>query len=363
MEEHFIYKNGKKLKYGYTTGSCATAAAKAATIILLTGKTIDTIKIATPKGWDLILQVIDIHRTKDTVSCTIVKDGGDDPDITSGLKIIATVKKNSNGEINISGGKGVGIVTKKGLGIEIGKSAINKTPLKTIHDEVLSITKGKTGIDVEISVPKGEEIAKKTLNGKLGIIGGISIIGTSGIVEPMSEEAFKDSLAVELKMAVSEGEKKVVFVPGNYGIDFCKANKINDNVILRTSNFIGFMLEKACEYGIEEIILVGHIGKLIKVAGGIFHTHSKMADARMEILVAHLVEMGAATSFLQKILHSNTTEEAVGYIVDTKYEKVFELIVQSIKRKCQERVYGKLSVEVILFSSEIGELAHTQKIK
>ena len=359
--ERYTYKNGKKMRYGYTTGSCATGASKAGAIMLLSNKKINHIKIDTPKGWELNLTINNVEVNSEFAICSIVKDSGDDPDITNGMSLFAKVSKCKSG-INITGGVGVGRVTKSGLSIAVGESAINPVPLKMIKKELqetFELYNYKEGMNVVIYIPEGEELALKTFNPKLGILGGLSVIGTTGIVEPMSEEAFKESLALELKMIKTT---KLVLVPGNYGRDYCLNKNIKSEIILKTSNFIGYMFEQVCKYDITDVLFVGHIGKLIKVAGGIFHTHSRVSDARLDILVSHLVRVDATNKQLRHVLSCNTTEEAVNYIYEENLEKVFDLIVESIKFRVQSHIYDKYNVEVVLFSQDKGKLAQTNNV-
>ncbi|SET24072.1 cobalt-precorrin 5B C1-methyltransferase [Natronincola peptidivorans] len=356
--DKYMIKNGKRLQYGYTTGSCAAAASKAAANMLMTGEPLEEITIATPKGWDLKLRVIDPKIEGPWASCSIKKDAGDDPDVTHGLLIYSKVKWRQDNKINIQGGRGVGRVTKKGLPAAVGKAAINPIPLQMIEKEVREMIGYEKGLDIEIFVPKGEEIAKKTFNPRLGIEGGISILGTSGIVEPMSEEAWKDSLGLEIAMLKEEGIDKLIFVPGNYGRDLVKNTyQFQDKYIIKTSNFIGFMLDKAVEHGIKQILLVGHLGKLAKVAGGIFHTHSRVADGRREILAAYLALLGASPHEVKTVLTSNTTEEAVSYIRQIKKEKIFPILAQKITEKTRERTEEKVQIGSVIFTMEEGILA------
>lgn len=360
--DKYIVKKRKKLRYGFTTGSCAAAAAKAAVKMLFTGKEIEHIDIDTPKGWKLNLEVEDVKLTNEFVSCAITKDSGDDPDITNGIKVYAKVQAIES-NIVVTGGKGVGVVTKKGLSVEVGNPAINPVPMEMIKTEVSKVLPENKGVKIEISVPKGEEIAKKTFNPKLGIIGGISIIGTSGIVEPMSEEALKDSLALELPIMKENNCDEIIFCSGNYGQDFVKNNGLNADRIVKTSNFIGFMLDKALEVGIKKIFIVGHIGKFIKVAGGIFHTHSSVADARMEILAANCAMLGAPKALIEKIMNSITTEEAVEYIYEYNFEAVFDIIAQKISDRCKTRVYDEIEIGCLIFSQNKGQLGICKKGK
>lgn len=361
--ERYVLKNGKKLRYGYTTGSCAAAAAKASAIMLKSKGKIDEVEIDTPKGWNLKIQIHDSDFNGKKASCSVVKDSGDDPDVTNGLKIFAEVTSTGRKNIEIIGGKGIGKVTKEGLSLEPGEWAINPTPRKMILEAIRKIFP-KGGYRVKLWIPKGEEVAKKTFNPRLGIEGGISIIGTSGIVEPMSEEAFKESIRLEMKMAMANKKQEIIFTFGNYGINFCKKNGINEKNIIKTSNFLGDMLDEAVEYGIKEILIVGHIGKLVKVCGGIFNTHSKVADCRMEILAAYTGINGGDKKLIKNIMESNTTEDSVRILKSQKQVNsgvVYEDIVNVIKNKCTKRIHNKINIEVVMFSQIEGILGMTIK--
>lgn len=362
MDKYVVY-NGKKLRYGYTTGSSATAAAKAATMILTSeiNKEIEEISIMLPTLEEIVIKVKIIEKTNKYVIASVIKDGGDDPDITNGIEILAKVSRREDSLINIYGGVGVGKVTKKGLPIEVGKSAINPVPLKMIRDSVLEFV-NNTGFDIEIIVPDGVETAKKTLNSKLGIIDGISILGTTGIVKPMSEDAFKDSLAIELKSILTQREsKEIIFTFGNFGKKFAVEKLGRDeNKIIIISNFVGFMIDKACEYGVEKIEFIGNIGKFVKVSGGIFHTHSRVSDARLEILSSNALLCGESRVNLLKIMSSNTTEEALNYI---EKKEVYLLLSEKAKDKCESharRNGAELEVSTLIFSNEKGELARSK---
>ncbi|QOR36735.1 cobalamin biosynthesis protein CbiD [Clostridium sp. 'deep sea'] len=357
MLNKFINKGGKKLRYGYTTGSCATAAAKAATKMLLTQKPLKTVLIDTPKGWRLELNIHDIEISKDFVSCSVIKDSGDDPDITNGIKVFATVSLNES--LKIIGGKGIGVVTKKGLSVAVGEPAINPVPRQMIINEVSKVLPENKAVLIKISVPNGEQIAQKTFNPNLGIVGGISIIGTSGIVEPMSQQALKESLALELNIQVESGNKALVFVPGNYGFSYALSLNVDSNKIIKTSNFIGFILDKAEEIGLQRILIIGHLGKLVKVAGGIFQTHSKYADARMEILAAYCASIGASSILTNEILNCNTTEQAVELIKDNKLTKVFNILANKVANRATKRTHDSLKIECIIFSQGFGELGRS----
>ena len=292
------------MRYGFTTGSCAAAASKAAAYMLLTGKRKTEITIETPKGIPYTAQLINIVRSEKEVSCAVEKDGGDDPDITTGALIYAKVsygvlaleEKQGSPQIVIDGGIGVGRVTKSGLDQPVGNAAINHVPREMIEKEVLqvcSLMDYKGSLMVEIFVPEGEYLAEHTFNPRLGIVGGISILGTSGIVEPMSNQAILDTIKVELNQRMAQGYDYVAVSPGNYGLDFMKKTYGYDlDKSVKCSNFIGDTIDMAIELGFQKMLLTGHIGKLIKVSGGIMNTHSKEGDCRMELIVASAVKCG-----------------------------------------------------------------------
>ncbi|MGN0351970.1 MAG: cobalt-precorrin-5B (C(1))-methyltransferase CbiD [Roseburia sp.] len=350
------------MRYGFTTGSCAAAAAKAAAYMLLTGKRKEEITIDTPKGIPFQAKVEEIKREEKKVSCAVQKDGGDDPDVTSGAYVYAEVSLEAEGrEIRIDGGVGVGRVTKPGLDQPVGNAAINHVPREMIEKEVREICEladYKGGLFVEISIPKGVELAAQTFNPRLGIVGGISVLGTTGIVEPMSTKALLDTIKVELKVKQAAGYAAIAISPGNYGLDFMKkAYHYDLDSSVKCSNFIGDTLEMIAELGFKEVLLLGHIGKLVKVAGGILNTHSKEGDCRMELLAAAAIKSGMETAVLQEILKAVTTEEAI-HIIDAegKKEEVMSHIMEQIMFYLQKKVAGRFRIECIVYSNEFGEL-------
>ena len=362
--EEYVYIDGKKYKRGYTTGSCAAAASKASVYMLLTKEKIYDINIDTPKGIPLTLSVRNIEISDDYAICSIEKDGGDDIDATHKMNIFAKAELIDNlddEEILVTGGKGIGLVTKKGLSVEVGKHAINPIPMKMIKSEVKNVirekedfTENNKSIKITIFAPEGEEIAKKTFNPRLGIVGGISILGTSGIVEPMSDEGWKKSLSVELEMKKAQGLDKIILVPGNHGEEFIK-DKLNLDMkyVVRTSNFIGYMLKEAQRIGYKKILMAGHIGKYIKISAGIFNTHSKVADARSEILISNLAMMGAPFEFLKKIESCVTAEGAVEIINDSEYTDFYDLISNKCKYKIDQYLLDEdIDVGVMMFTMD-----------
>ncbi|ABX41749.1 cobalt-precorrin-5B (C(1))-methyltransferase CbiD [Lachnoclostridium phytofermentans] len=368
LEDLYILKDNKKLRYGYTTGSCAAAAAKAATLMLLCKTEVHYVDLMTPKGIRLNLKILDIIMEEDSVTCAVQKDSGDDPDVTNGIMVYAKVSKNEEGTVCIDGGIGVGRVTKAGLEQPKGNAAINRVPRQMITDAVMEVCDENdyaSGINVEIIIPQGVEIAKRTFNPNLGIVGGISVLGTSGIVEPMSEAALIESIRVEMKMAVANGAEYLLLSPGNYGADFTKENLSIPNVqSIKFSNYVGEAIDIANELGVKGILFISHIGKFIKVAGGIMNTHSKYADARMEILAANAVLAGASIHTLEEILKCVTTDEALAILeLSGITEKTMEHVVEKIKHYLNRRAYESMEIGAIIFSNEYGILGQTENAK
>lgn len=356
-------KNGKRLRLGYTTGTCAAAAAKAAAWMLLTGKRKEKVLLKTPKGISLELDVLDISMEPHRVSCAIEKDGGDDPDITMGTYIVATVECISKTDIVVDGGGGIGRVTRRGLDQPIGAAAINSVPRQMIREnleEVCRLVDYRGGLSVIISAPDGERLAKRTFNPRLGIEGGISILGTTGIVEPMSEKALVDTIAVELRQRRANGANYVLLTPGNYGSDFVRMGlNVDATIAVQSSNFIGDTLNLCCEMGFRGALLVGHIGKLVKIAGGMLNTHSKYGDCRMEILAAYAGACGLKRDDLEGILGCVTCDDALRILQDNHCrEEVLSRLTERIHFHLSHR-REKLEIGVIMFSKEYGLLDKT----
>lgn len=334
-----VWHNGKALRKGYTTGSCATAAAKVAALMVLRQHIIHQVSIVTPSGVTLRLNVESPHIEGHQGIAAIRKDGGDDVDATHGMLIFARVTLNDGGEIVLSGGEGVGTVTRKGIGLPVGSAAINRTPRQTIEAAVREVIGPSRGADVEIFAPEGEERAQKTYNSRLGILGGISIIGTTGIVTPMSEESWKRSLSLELEIKREAGLERVVLVPGNHGERFVREQMgLSSDIVVTMSNFVGYMIEEAVRLGYRQIVLIGHPGKLVKIAAGIFHTHSHIADARMETLVAHLALLGAPYELLQKVSECDTTEAAMEHIDAAGFGHLYNHLAQRICQRVMQNL-------------------------
>jgi cobalt-precorrin-5B (C1)-methyltransferase len=271
-----------------------------------------------------------------------------DPDVTKNLKICADVKITDSNKITVNGGKGVGVVTKPGLQVPVGNHAINPIPRQMIKSNLQKILPSEKGAEVTIFVPHGEEIAKKTMNSRLGITGGISILGTTGIARPMSSHAYKESLACQIDVAVAEGFEDLVFVPGNIGERIAKEIlDVNEDQIVQMGNFVGFMLEKALEKGVSKITLLGHAGKIIKIAAGIFNTKNSVADGRREIIAAYCGLLGADKELIDEIFRSKTTEDMIDILdKENMTFDVFSKIGKAVKEKCHER--AKIDFEVII---------------
>jgi len=360
-DDSYVFVNNKKLKRGHTTGTCAAAATKAATEALLTGKPVESVKIHTPKGITLDLPVEDMQFGDSYVSCAVRKDGGDDIDATHGTLVYSKVSKAPSG-INIDGGVGVGRVTRRGLDQPVGNAAINHVPRSMIKEAVEDVrfsSEYEGGFDIVISVPEGMEIAKKTFNPRLGIEGGISILGTSGIVEPMSETALINTIKVEMNMR-AQGNKVLLVVPGNYGKEFSQSLPgIDPEKAVKCSNFIGEMLDYACEIQ-RDIVLVANLGKLVKVAAGIMNTHSRNADARMEILAANAAMAGASMPNVQRIMGCISTDDALEVINDENLiGEVSKLLIEKIEFYMNHRTGGAIRTSAVMFSSVYGLLGKT----
>lgn len=363
--EEYQFSQGKNLRCGYTTGSCATAAAKAAATMLLTGERVDSVRIDTPKGITLNLEPLQVELAENYVSCAIRKDSGDDPDDTNGILVFAKVERAVEPGVHIEGGVGVGRVTKPGLACTVGGPAINPTPRRMITSEVSSVMEqtGYTdGLMVTISIPEGVEIAKKTFNPRLGIIGGLSVLGTSGIVEPMSEKALIETMYVEMRAQKARGNKDLLVFFGNYGEDFTRdVMQLDLEGAVTCSNFVGELLDYAVYLGFETLLLIGHSGKLVKLAQGVMNTHSKYADCRTELFALQAMFHGASVEVGKEIYGCLTTDEVTKILKrEQLFEPVMEQVTQKIDFYMQHRVHGKIKTAAFMFSNVYGILGKTE---
>lgn len=364
LEDYYVIRGNKKMRFGYTTGSCAAAACKGATEILLSGQKRETVSLMTPKGILLTLQLKDIHTEPGKVTCAIQKDAGDDPDTTNGILVYATVQKTKTLGILLDGGIGVGRVTKAGLSQKIGEAAINPVPKAMILREATETAEKydyEGGLKIIISVPEGVEIGKKTFNPRLGIIGGISILGTSGIVEPMSEAALIQSIHVEMKQHFSQGEEYILATPGNYGADYLREHMdLPYERNIKCSNYVGETIDMAIDMGVKGILFISHIGKFIKVAAGIMNTHSHCADARMEVLASNAIRAGAPLECAKEILNASTTDEALDIL--NRYQitqQTMKEILDRIQFYLNHRSYEQILLGAVIFSNTCGYLGQT----
>ena len=369
LEDYYVIRNQKKLRFGYTTGSCAAGAARGAVRLLLGEDEISEVELMTPKGILLHLEILDRKRSENAASCAVRKDAGDDPDTTNGIRVYAKVEKflirsDMEDRIVIDGGIGVGRVTKPGLSQKVGEAAINPVPRAMILQAVEEIADQyhyEGGLKVTISVPEGEKIARKTFNPRLGIVGGISILGTSGIVEPMSEKALIDSIRVEMSQHAAMGEQYMLVTPGNYGADYLRehmALPFEKNI--KCSNYVGETIDMAVDMGVKGILFISHIGKFVKVAAGIMNTHSHSADARMEVLCSNAIRAGGDLACARSILQCNTTDEALRVLDENHILKeTMKEITDRIQFYLDHRSYQQILLGAVIFSNEYGYLGQT----
>lgn len=360
--ELYTYVNNKRLRRGHTTGTCAAAASKAAAEAVLSGRHVDRVTIATPKGITLELPVEDLSFDSTHARCAVRKDGGDDIDATHGTLVYSDVTLTES-RIDIDGGKGVGRVTRRGLDQPPGNAAINRVPRAMIREALEDVASSFSyggGFSAIISVPEGEEIAGKTFNPRLGIVGGISILGTSGIVEPMSETALIDTVKTEMNLRAAEGNRVLLVVPGNYGKDFSdNIPGIDADFAVKCSNFVGEMLDHACELGVD-VVLVSNLGKMVKLAAGIMNTHSRNADARMEVLAANAAVAGASMETVLRIMECISTDDALEVLdAEGLIPRVCEVMMPKIEYHMNHRTGGAIRTSAVMFSSVYGLLGKT----
>ena len=359
MTDEFVFRGGKMLRCGYTTGSCAAAASKAAAEMLLSGNMIASVGLLTPKGITLTLDVLEAVIGEDFASCAIKKDSGDDPDITNGILVYARVERAERGTA-IKGGEGIGRVTKPGLDQPVGEYAINSVPRRMIADavnEVASVYGYKGGFSVTVSIPGGEELAKRTYS----IEGGISVIGTSGMIEPMSNAALVDTIRTEVKMRKAEGHENLFFTLGNYSENFITRTMPFDiDKSVKCSNFIGEAVDAALEHGFRGILIIGHIGKLVKLGAGIMNTHSAQADGRMDVLVTCGVLAGADIGTLRRLPECATVDAALDILDAAGYmEKTLDILAERAGYYLNAKVKGTANIAALMFSDKHDILVKT----
>lgn len=397
--ERYVFRNQKQLRCGITTGTCAAAAAQAAAGLLLNGLRRERVQVHTPKGITAEVLVSLTEESQDRVEYMVVKDSGDDPDVTNHAKIFVSVErlKIRDGEetggredvcaacgsrqeekekdcrfrddrypnLYLDGGEGIGRVTKAGLEQRIGQAAINTVPRSMIFQavgEACRLAEYTLPLLIMVSIPEGKELAARTFNPRLGIEGGLSVLGTSGILEPMSEKAIVDTIETQIRQLHAQGVKQLLITPGNYGQSYVEKYlglKLEQSV--KCSNYIGDTLDLAVSYGMEEVLLVGNIGKLVKLAAGIMNTHSKVADGRCEIMAVHAAMCGADAEQVRSLMKAVNTEQMLDEL--TKWglkEEVMKGICERIQEYLVHRTGSSLKAAVILFSEKYGYLGETQ---
>ena len=362
--ELYIPVGRQKLRCGYTTGTCAAAAAAGAAARLLTGETLPAVRIATPAGVAVEAELLQHAAGEGWAACAVRKDGGDDPDVTDGALIFTRVERTDTPGIIIDGGEGVGRVTLPGLDQPVGEAAINSTPRRMIAEQLESAAAkaGYTGgLRAVISVPEGEALGKRTFNPRLGIAGGISILGTSGIVKPMSEAALLDSLYLEMDQRRAAGTEDLLLTPGNYGESFAReVLGLNLDRWCMCSNYLGAAIDHAAGAGFRSVLVVGHLGKLIKAAAGCMNTHSKTADARRETLTAHAALAGADGALLRALFDSPTTDAGVELLKQAGLlGPVMASIGEALDGQLKRRAGEGLTIEALFFSNQYGILGKT----
>ena len=362
LEDLSIKKDGKVMRLGYTTGSCAAAASKAAAFMLLTGIRKEEVSLMTPKGILLHLLIEDIKFYDGSVSCAVRKRAGDDPDVTDGALVYSEVSLINEPFVDIDGGVGVGRVTKPGLDQPAGAAAINSTPRKMIKKELEEIKNEQGyngGFKVVISVPEGERLAQNTFNPRLGIEGGISILGTSGIVIPMSDAALIESIRIEMNMLAKAGAEYIVLTPGNYGETFSRESvNVDLKYSMKCSNYIGEVLEIADNLNLKGLLFIAHIGKFIKVSGGIMNTHSHHGDCRAELMASQAIRAGASLECADKILRTLTSEEALDILIEENLlNETMQIVMDKIQFYLKNQKKTQLELGTIIYSNVHGFLA------
>lgn len=361
--EHYITVGKQRLRCGYTTGSCAAAAARGAAEYLLTGRWRDEVQLETPAGLVITAQLLERYGADTYAQCAVEKDGGDDPDVTHGVLVYARVERIPGTDIVIDGGEGVGRVTRPGLDQPVGAAAINSTPRRMIAQQVEQVRQQagySGGLLVTVSIPAGVKLAARTFNPRLGIVGGISVLGTSGIVRPMSEAALVDTIEVELSAHYANGCRDVLVSPGNYGEDFSRdvlGLSVDRQVLC--SNYVGDAIDRAAALGYRSFLLVGHLGKLVKIAGGAMNTHSKVADGRRETLATHAALCGASRDVVQGVFQAPTTDAAIPILDQAGLrERVLASISEALYENLKHRA-GEMEIEALFFSNRYGILGKT----
>lgn len=368
--EHYMRSGREMLRCGYTTGTCAALAAAGAARLLLSGKAPETVSLTTPKGVEVSVPLAqaELLHGGQAARCAVQKDAGDDYDVTDGMLVRAQVRRQAEPGIRIDGGEGVGRVTRPGLDQPVGAAAINRVPRRMIEEQVRRVCAELNyggGVEVIVSIPGGEERAAKTFNPVMGVVGGLSILGTSGIVEPMSEQALVDTMAVQLRQA-AVGSKDLILTPGNYGEDFLRQAGLDALLVpvVKCSNFLGEALDIAAAEQFERVVLAAHIGKLVKVAGGIMNTHSRYADCRAELFCAHAALWGADRALCRALMDAATTDRCIELLDGAGLrEPVMKSLLDAVQLHLERRAAGAYAIGAVTFSNVYGLLGLTDQAK
>jgi cobalt-precorrin-5B (C1)-methyltransferase len=359
---------GQPLRQGYTTGACAAAAAKGAALAIMSGVPIYRVEILLPAGIPLVLPIDTLAQGETSASCSVIKDAGDDPDVTHKAEIVAHIQEVEEDvdekeiKLAIVSGQGVGKVTKPGLPVAVGQAAINPVPMSMIQNEVREVlrhfgkkTRGK-GFQVTIEVPKGEELALKTLNPRLGILGGISILGTTGIVEPISTSAWKETVAAQIDVALACGNKKVVLTPGRSSEKAAEEllPDLPEEAFVQMGDFVGASLGLCVEKGVEEVVVVAMPGKMSKIAMGYEDTHYKASKMRFDELGSWARDLGVDADLVERISGANTAREIWEFLPADA--PLYDEICRRAKESCETFGGGKLKIETLLVGYDGGKI-------
>jgi len=365
--ETYVSVGQRRLRCGYTTGTCAAAATLGAATLLLSGDCLPQVRVGTPAGIEVLADLEDLTQGAGWASCAVRKDAGDDPDVTDGIRVLARVSlagRRDGDAIRIDGGQGVGRVTRPGLDQPVGEAAINRVPRLMIAQaarEACEAADYTDGLDVVISIPQGQSLAPRTFNPRLGIEGGISVLGTSGIVRPMSEDALVASLELEMRVQHEAGRQDLLVAPGNYGRDFAADRLgLDAQSCIQCSNYLGATIDGAVRLGLRSLLVVGALGKLVKVAAGIMNTHSRVADGRRETLAAHAALAGGDRALVARIMAATTTDEALPWLDQAGIlEQTMGSLATALEDRLARRAGPDLDVQAVFFSPAWGELGRT----
>ncbi len=363
MQGYYIHHGREKLRCGYTTGSCAAAGAKAAVLMLLGAPPPSRVELLTPKGLPLALDVLEPTQGPGFAGCAIQKDSGDDPDVTNGVRVYVRAERIPQG-LEIAAGEGIGTITQPGLDQPPGAPAINTVPRQMIAaavGEACAAQGYRGGVRVTLSIPGGEELAKKTFNPRMGIVGGLSILGTTGVVEPMSTAALLGTVRAQAGMRRAAGQDTLLLTLGNYGESFLRQTLPGfEEICVPCSNYIGDALDIALELGFSGALVVGHIGKLVKLGAGIMNTHSAQADGRMEVLVTCALLAGAGVEVLRRLPGCVTVDSGLEILREAGLlEAAMAVLLDRVQFYLDARLKGGLAAGALLFSQRFGVLGQT----